>query len=178
MSASDLYLDSPPRSWICDSCIEHGTHLSLRVMRRYFVPLPTDASATCATCGDPLPDLLRVRLLLEEIAVREAPCATPTPRAVRPPSILSLNAAARRLGRSKATIRRLQIDGVIRSVPWPGKRAKDAFPLAEIERFEREGVPPAMPTPRPERKPKRTTAAVRGERAAAVARILAVEEPE
>lgn len=166
--------DAPPAAWICDSCIEAGWHLSVRTMRRHFVPLPTGPDATCAECGDPLPDVLRVRLLLEH-ATRPSARGAPATLAVR---ALSLNAAARRLGRSKTTIRRLQHEGAIRAVPWPGKKAKDAFPLSEIERIEREGVVVRPPPPPPKRtgKPKGATAASRSERTAAVARILAVKD--
>jgi len=96
-------------------------------------------------------------------------------RIIRPPGLLSLSAAARRLGRSKATLRRLIDEGAVRAVPWPGRRAKDAIPLQEVERVEREGVSRPV-SPEPKKSPRRARGTGRSERAAAVAAILAIEE--
>jgi hypothetical protein len=67
--------------------------------------------------------------------------AAPSPAAAYARRPLSLNKTARRLGWSKTKTRRLANEGAIRTVPWTGKKAKDAFPLEEIERVEREGIP-------------------------------------
>lgn len=120
-------------------------------------------------------DEVASRLARIEESLSRARGAPRSQRLVRPAGLLSLSAAARRLGRSKATVRRLIDDGAIHAVPWPGRRAKDAIPLAEIERIEREGVSRPVPAP-PKKAAKRAKGAGRSERAAAVAAILAVEE--
>ncbi len=115
-------------------------------------------------------ETLDARLARIEEAVR----ARQPAQARRPASAtaLGLNATARRLRRSKATIARWVAEGLIETVPWPGKRSKYLIPIAEVERIERKGIErPAPPEPKPRR--RRGARNVATEREAAVARILA-----
>jgi hypothetical protein len=163
-------------AWTCPECEFPG--VSINDQRRAgLYEEPHDADVVCSSCDARPSEAVRTRLLLERIASAQAVPPASTER--RPPSstALGVNATARRLRRSKATVAKMIADGALKTIPWPGKKTKLLVPIAEIERIEREGLARPEPAPAPPKRKRRNGAATkRDEREAAVARILAVED--
>jgi len=136
--------------WKCDRCaqMEHPTS-SLGDLRRYVLPDPTSAEDTCDACGASLPEVVRVRLLLEQQA---AGAATPvrgnnTTNAVVASLLYSQRDAARLLGVGRGgRLKALIAAGLVRTVP---KGTRLAVPGHEIIRLSNEGMPSLTRAARP-----------------------------
>jgi len=158
--------------WRCASCIEEAEGVSIGDLRRSGVVFsePKGPDDVC-TCGNRPSEIVRARLLVEHLARQAAPAAER-----RSPSVgLGVNAAARMLKRSKATIGRWVADGTIKTVPWAGKKTRFLIPTAEVERIVKEGLsrPEPVPAAAKRRRARNGAPGSREEREAAVAAILA-----
>lgn len=135
------FTDSPPTAWACDRCLIAGSHLSLRVMRK-FTPKPSGADAVCSTCGAPLPDVTRLLLLVEALTSRAKPRSSePRPEAapIEPGGLYSLREVARFLRLDRTGTLRGAIDaGHLASIHVCGAERVSG---AELLRVHRQGLP-------------------------------------
>ena len=136
---------------------------------------PDEQAQTAACLANDCEDLDDVLAHLTGLRARIA-ASTAGPSRQREPrarAAWSFRAAAARLGVGRDRLRGLVAAGAIEVVPW-GKDQR--IPAAELERLLTEGLPRPEPSPAPVKRRRRSGAAPRDEREAAVQRILSVEE--